>query len=355
MYFLPIIIMLGLVTSYEDYKHGKIRNKWLIISIIYALIMHTALVVAKIIAYKTFLALLLIFGISLVISYFMWKKDMWSAGDAKLFCTYILLVPAAAYSSVGFRYYPQISILINTFIVFMVVALFEFIINIRKEDNRKEFKRLFIKKISPKILAINMITMLGIFSIVTYLFRNAELRFFYGIIIGTTVYSIIEKIKTRYKKENLITKVFIALNIILVIVIIFVNAQMRTYEFWTIIITHSLIYLIIVEAIIETYSFMSTKKMKLTGLKAGMILFDKVIKTKEGFRIDNDAKKSVFKPSIKGLTEEEADFIKKNKGLFGSENIRIKKTIAFAPLIFLGVLMTIIFKGNVFIFIKDII
>ena len=30
--FLPIILFLGIVTSYEDWKEGKIRNKWLLIA-----------------------------------------------------------------------------------------------------------------------------------------------------------------------------------------------------------------------------------------------------------------------------------------------------------------------------------
>ena len=38
--FLPAILFLGATTSYEDIKHGKIRNKWIISAIVYAAIVY---------------------------------------------------------------------------------------------------------------------------------------------------------------------------------------------------------------------------------------------------------------------------------------------------------------------------
>ena len=52
-----------------------------------------------------------------------------------------------------------------------------------------------------------------------------------------------------------------------------------------------------------------------------------------------------------GLTKKQINVIKK----IGFKTIRISQTIPFAPFIFLGVLITIIVKGNILILVKNII
>ena len=42
-YFLPGILVLGIITSIEDIKSGKIRNKWIIWAFIYSLCLHSLL------------------------------------------------------------------------------------------------------------------------------------------------------------------------------------------------------------------------------------------------------------------------------------------------------------------------
>ena len=34
--FLPVILFIGCVTSYEDFKSSKIRNKWILMGLLYA-------------------------------------------------------------------------------------------------------------------------------------------------------------------------------------------------------------------------------------------------------------------------------------------------------------------------------
>ena len=44
-YFLPAIIALGVITSYEDLKYGKIKNKYVISSLIYSLIVNIIVII----------------------------------------------------------------------------------------------------------------------------------------------------------------------------------------------------------------------------------------------------------------------------------------------------------------------
>ncbi|MBU2634963.1 hypothetical protein KJ841_00605, partial [Patescibacteria group bacterium] len=35
--FLPLLFFIGLITSYQDFKEGKIKNKWIILGLIWGL------------------------------------------------------------------------------------------------------------------------------------------------------------------------------------------------------------------------------------------------------------------------------------------------------------------------------
>src|SRR3989338_10399892 len=98
--FLPAIIALGLITSYEDVRCGKIRNKWLLISLTYFAI---ALVITLVLNASSWKGYLLVTAtnalISLVAGFLLWNYGIWSAGDAKLFFVFNLLMPIRAYKA----------------------------------------------------------------------------------------------------------------------------------------------------------------------------------------------------------------------------------------------------------------
>jgi len=89
--FLPMILFLGAVTSYEDIKQGKIRNKWILIAFAYALLANILIfwVLANSPAQAPRLAYFIELGItvaiSLLLGFIMWWIGLWTAGDAKLF------------------------------------------------------------------------------------------------------------------------------------------------------------------------------------------------------------------------------------------------------------------------------
>ena len=60
-------------------------------------------------------------------------------------------------------------------------------------------------------------------------------------------------------------------------------------------------------------------------------------------------KTTVFNVTAEGLTKKDVNKLKKLEKKLGFEHLRIYKTLNFAPYMFLGVLLTIIFKGNLFI------
>ena len=133
--FLPIIVFIGIVTSFEDYKSSKIRNKWVLVGLIYAAIIYLLAWLIYYLTGKQDLGLVASFiwnfdkwcinlTISITVAYLLWHFKMWGAGDAKLFIAYAALIPMGQYSKVYFNYYFASFLLLLSIFVPATVFLF---------------------------------------------------------------------------------------------------------------------------------------------------------------------------------------------------------------------------------------
>ena len=127
---IPFILLLGIVTSYSDMKHKKIRNKWIIASFFYSAFI---LAVTSIYVYTKEgmpnLSYYSLFAINILSALFfgvmLWLSGMWSAGDAKLFLAYSALIPLSTYKWGSIGTFPSFIILINTFTPAFVFFFFK--------------------------------------------------------------------------------------------------------------------------------------------------------------------------------------------------------------------------------------
>ncbi len=148
--FLPFIFLIGIVTSYGDVRYGKVRNKWIILGLIWGLTIIVFFFVWYFIASPitryyyfeiqnlpdgspapvftvslTYLAkVILNTVIALVVAFLMWRFNAWAAGDAKLFVVYALLLPLKYYWKSYLPYFPSFVLLINIFIPIFLYLLF---------------------------------------------------------------------------------------------------------------------------------------------------------------------------------------------------------------------------------------
>jgi len=111
--FFLIVAVLGIITSWEDQRIGKIRNIWIVSGLIYAFIFYFVTVFLSIVPLNI---LIINFFISFAVSYGMWKSDIWKPGDAKLFIIYSLLTPPSVYGKVYFSVFPAFNLLMASFI-----------------------------------------------------------------------------------------------------------------------------------------------------------------------------------------------------------------------------------------------
>lgn len=127
IFFLIPLVLIGLVTSYEDIKTGKIRNRWIYLGLVWGLGVLLIMFVLNIfnpswgISFKSGLDIFLNFISASLISFFIWKFNGWAAGDAKLFMVYALLVPSSFYQNSYLPIFPSFVLLVN---IFFLVLLF---------------------------------------------------------------------------------------------------------------------------------------------------------------------------------------------------------------------------------------
>jgi len=118
MFFLPAIIILGVVSTLQDFRARRISNLWITISLVYAIMAHLYLFVSgdqqeTLWFLRSFVNVLA----SAIVAIYFWKQNWWGGGDAKLFVCYSALVPLSQYPFGYFSYYfAAFLLLITTFV-----------------------------------------------------------------------------------------------------------------------------------------------------------------------------------------------------------------------------------------------
>ena len=126
---LPILFLIGLATSYEDFRYGKITNRWIIFGIVWSffviflLLAMNFLNVAEIISFQYAGKTALNFLAVVIISFLMWKFGAWAAGDAKLFIAFSALLPLTFYWKSYLPIFPSFALLVNIFALVFLYML----------------------------------------------------------------------------------------------------------------------------------------------------------------------------------------------------------------------------------------
>jgi hypothetical protein len=347
--FLPMILALGIITSYEDIKFGKIRNKFIVIALVYAVLAYIIVVIYLMLAgfevrISYIFDMIINIAISITFGFVAWNARLWSAADAKLFMAYAFLVPLSSYSKTYLMYFPAFVLLINTFVPAFFFLIFRIIIKTSlkeklsfiREIDFKEFPTLLVNLfwitwLSRLIggLGINLGPLGGIFivwSIIFLLYRySGEYKLKIGLFMAGA--------RAVFDFGYIITMAF--------------AFEMLYYTLLTFGVF--LVMIFVIHFSVEPGS------VPLRSLKPGMIIADIIYK--EGGKYKKLSMiKAIEKPPrnrlsldnlAEGLTERDISKLKelhKNKKLDFS-GVKIKQMLPFAPFMFLGVLLTIMAEG----------
>jgi len=364
--FLPIILFIGLASSYEDIKRGKIKNKLIVLGLIYGCIGYLFLIIFSffpgehsVVIKKVLLNTL----ISFVIGFMIWYLRLWAAADAKLFTVFSFIIPLKYYSGDQLMpFFPSFSLLINIFILVMLFLcidvlyrlinlIFCYIKRYKIKDNFikriKENSSNFLQKIKKQKLVILRVIWgyICIYMFIMILREKLQNMLLHNIPINPIYISLILILLFRplaaiFRRNNRF------LFILTLILLVYFSFAMKRSSLDTILLMKRILIngrlFIFILFIFWILRYLIYKKeiifINVDDLKASMI------PSTEAMREIKQVSSLRFYPD--GLTNTQAEEIKelyKKKEL--NAKLGISKTFPLAPFIFLGVLITLI-KGN---------
>ncbi|TRZ51840.1 MAG: hypothetical protein D4S01_04030 [Dehalococcoidia bacterium] len=128
LYLTPILLALGIATSYTDITRNKIFNKHLVIAFSAAFLVYVYLFISNKLPYSPYLIINPL--VAILIAYLMYLTKAWSAGDAKLFIVYSMLIPASRYFA--FFKLSCIALFVNIILISTAGIIFALCISIIK-------------------------------------------------------------------------------------------------------------------------------------------------------------------------------------------------------------------------------
>jgi Archaeal Peptidase A24 C-terminal Domain len=331
------ILVFGIWTSYTDIKKGVIKNYSILLLVLAAIILNIFFT-------KTFITNPVSSAVNIILAVvggiLLWLAGMWSAADAKLYIAFSFLLPI--------MFFP---ILVNSFVPLFIFFFFYVI----AKTSIKEKREIAVELAKPKPVLSILIAVLALMS-VSYIIShefNISLNYFLTVIIFFAIFWLVEqkfKLKLNY--------FFLAL---IILSVLFFHNLILTTRFLLNWIISSLMILLVV-FLVYLGKFVYTYPVKLTKLKEGMIPAEMILK-KDGKYFkkpvafltvltmlrERTAAKPVFGYNPDGIKDGDIkNIIKLYKGKkLNFDEIKICKTMHFAPFIFLGILITY-FAGGYF-------
>lgn len=353
--FLIPLFTVGIICSYTDIKYGKIKNKWIALGLGWVVILYLSLGLYNHFYLHqpeniNYLKEMMLNGlIALVIGYLLWNFKLLAAGDAKLFTLYALLIPAQFYSKAYFSQFPSFVLLINIFIPLLlflsIKALFYAFKNgikkIRETKGKKVFTKESLKKLKPQIVkTIGVyITFICIFIILQLAMRKMfellggftkSFPQFYLFLFLFFIYRFLFTFISRNKFVSF------GITVIGIISAIYLLISGQT-DFLITILKLAFIFMVFVGSFYRLLSFYieqkEIQKVKIQNLKKGM--FPSIQE------IDNDLKNKLGSVGQAGLTRKQVDLIQAFFLKNPDKEIKVYKTFALAPFIFLGAVISI--------------
>lgn len=384
--FLPVLFFILAVTAFEDVKYGKIRNKWIVFGLFWAIGVYLFFILwffagkyivdfyyFKIIkvgvedprpffyVYPSYiLESLGNFLFSIVVAITLWFFRGWAAGDAKLFIVCCLLIPLKYYFNSYLSIFPSFVLLVNIFVpvfFFLIIKSFAYLLKYifeqRKEISIGKIKASIISakdKIRKKIIGFCQL-FLGfwfLMLIVQYVMRyipsdfhssNFVVFLYLAMLIA---FSLSVKL-FRNKKVFLIIGLFI-LCWAGIYFFYDTNFLIKIVVFVTKMVIFFLVFLELISTMMDFYiNKMEVKEILVSNLLPNTRLSEKAV-AKIGKEIKNHKEYdgSIGRMYSDGLTSEQ---IKTLQSVYkGEEKIEVYKPFSFSVWIALAVVLTLIFK-----------
>jgi Flp pilus assembly protein protease CpaA len=334
-----LAMALGILTSYTDIRQGKVKNVHLGIfaAISMALVIYSGDVGPPLIN----------FAFSLAFGYFLWHLGIWTSGDAKLFSVYSLLVQISIYQVGAIPFFPSAAILVNTFVPLFLFYFFR-LISDRKLERLRAMKSAF----APARLASTLVLVMALSWPLDALNHPLASNFFLRFLIVFLALSIIE---TRFD----IALAAVIASAARLLLDSSVYSLPFILEMAMIVIIYAVTRILLLQLSFAAHS----REVDIHLLRPGMVPAEEVYLDKDYRKrpllhqsLFTLAKQGVFALRAEGLTEKDCQKLRKLKrdGGIRFDHLRVYQTLPFAAFLFIGVMLTYLARGNLFIYLRGL-
>ena len=386
-FIIGLIIFIGLFSTFFDFKYKKIPNKLLSITFILTIVIQIVfIIIVHDEFYNKIIILKKIFNIIIItiISFIIWKKKYWGAGDAKLLIIYITIIPMMFYGKGSIPWFESLTFIFNLAFISLIFLVINLVIKIKpktllesiKISLEKTFNLKYLIPSISRLIFLNLIfilikvpkTLKVILIILIFIFLEKKLNQKFELIsLGLSIiiissYYFVGILNSFQDLNNIIFKTTI---IITVFKFIFnlLNGDISKIDNNIFIININSEKISKKDILNKSYYIPHINKQNANKIGLNKH-FNTFFKNNQGIiqfnNFDKKYKHDTFlKQIVKELglnikkndfTEEEIKFIKKLK-----IEITIEKSIPFALIMFITALSIIIINHNLFIYITMLI
>lgn len=365
---LLVIIPFGIITSLQDIKKNKVRNKWILITLILAVLINIGVMIymsytnhmATMFFVKQFFLNILF---AFIVGFLIWEGSLWSAGDAKLFLAYAAITPLFVYKWGYVNSFPSYVILINTFTPYFLYYFAHMVVNTSWKDKLEVTKDLF----KPRFMISIIIFIFGLSWPVQLILQwfNIQANLFLSVVLLLALMIPLSKI---HKNGLMISGAVLS-----ILRLIFDYSSILTFGFLKSFLSMIFLFVFVRYFVVILGFKMFAKPVYIEDLKPGMLLAEDIIKVKvkgkESYQkkpmisisfisplFNKAVEESIIHNMPEGLTKKDIKLINKlhSEGKFKAHLIGIYHSMPFAPFMFAGVLITIIIQGNVLMVVRYI-
>jgi len=352
--YIPALLVFGIITSYQDIIHKRIKNKYNAAALVYSFLALSGISIyiklrgdtinwAYLRLYLSNILLSLIFGFVLFL------LGIWKAGDAKLFLAYSALIPLNVFTWGNIGFFPSYILIINAFTPPFCYYVLKILSKVKTSVILKELiQGLGLNKIIKAALYL-----FGVNWVIRVLMQllNVPLQRITVLIFMLVIYYILNYANINIYKLG---TVFTIMRLLFEFNNILDNFGWFSFLF-------QMILILGMGILMRLSIFVISKPIYIESLKPGMSLAED-IRTHKG-KLIRIRDTSIFKTNPNPQAESIFFFFEKlskkdvkklqklhSTGEFKDHIVFIKEDFPFAVLLFVGVCITLIFRGNFLVF-----
>ncbi len=362
---LLIVLVLGFCAyaSYIDLKHQKIPNICSF-GLLYVGILYQGIAFYKgTLPLGTVLINILVGGILVVALYWF---GVIAPGDAKLLWGASLALPITLFQQEGSILFPSLVVALNVFVVYLFLAVFYLLFKTSWSEKTEALRGIFaLKGLSERVLQfLGFFAFAFLFSwVLPYFSESTRLQVggFLGLVLILTGFQLYKKMMDRIRVG--IFQYFLLIAIVCVVMFwvpSFSPFSNPEGELWHFLALYFAFYIVLNSFLLLLGTFTFDREVPIEQLTSEMIPAEEIVmvETPQG-EISYEKKDAVMSGGLNrkvvlaigttALTEGKIDQLKKLAASGKFENfdnrLCIQQAISFAPIILLGVILTVVSKG----------